>query len=180
VNPFEPVGTNVQLPPPFVSELIVHNTAELGLVTATLVSVDANPATVAVTVIPLGPDDGLSVRLATVPVNVAVAVSPLDPVAVTMFEAPPLLNVNPFEPVGTNVQLPPPLVSELIVHNAAELGLVTATLVSVDANPAAVTVTVTPPLGPDEGESVSVGAGSMASATIPQANEVLPRPAVTV
>jgi hypothetical protein len=62
----------VQLPPPLVSELIVHNTAELGLVTATLVSVDANPATVAVTVIPLGPDDGLSVRLAIGPSTVNV------------------------------------------------------------------------------------------------------------
>ena len=111
--------------------------------------------------------------------NVAVAVSPAElPVAVTVFAV--LLKEKPFELVGTNVQLPPPLVSELIVHNAAELGLVTATLVSADANPTAVAVTVTPPLGPDEGESVSVGAGSMASATIPQANEVLPRPAVTV
>jgi hypothetical protein len=69
VNPFELVGTNVQLPPPFVSELIVHNTAELELVTVMLVSVDANPAAVTVTVTPLGPDDGVSVRLVTVPVN---------------------------------------------------------------------------------------------------------------
>ena len=101
--------------------------------------------------------------------NVAVAVSPaVFPVAVTVFAV--LLNAKPFEIVGTNVQLPPPLVSELTVHNAAEVGLVTATPVSVDANPATVAVTVTP-LGPDDGESVSVGAGSMASATIPQATE---------
>ena len=109
--------------------------------------------------------------------NVAVAVSPAElPVAVTVFAV--LLNAKPFELVGTNVQLPPPFVSVLIVHSAPEFGLVTATLVSVEANPETVAVIVTP-LGPDDGESVSVGAGSMASATIPQATEAL-RVAVTV
>ena len=156
MNPFEPVGTNVHDPPPPLA-VTVHREFD-PIVTAMLVSVDANPAAVTVTVIPLGPDEGVSVRLTIVPMNVAVAVSPLDPVAVTVFEAPPLLNVNPFEPVGTNVQLPPPLVSELIVHNAAELGLVTATLVSVDANPATVAVTVIP-LGPDDGLSVRLAIG---------------------
>jgi hypothetical protein len=70
VNPFELVGTNVQLPPPFVSELIVHNAAELGLITAMLVSVDAKPVTRTVTVIPLGPWLGLNVNAVMVPVNV--------------------------------------------------------------------------------------------------------------
>ena len=76
-----------------------------------------------------------------------------------MFEAPLLLNVKPFEPVGTNVQLPAPFVSGLIVHNAAELGLVTAMLVSPPGpvgNPLADAVTVIP-LGPDDGVSVRLG-----------------------
>ena len=142
------------LPEPAGETVIVHNFIEVGPVTAMLVSVDANPETVAVTVTPLGPDEGASVRLVTVPVNVAVAASlALFPVAVTVFEIPPLLNKNPFELVGANVQLPPPFVREMIVHNAVELGLVSATLVSVDANPATVAVTVTP-LGPDDGLSV--------------------------
>ena len=146
VNPFELVGTNVHVPPPPLA-VMVHREFD-PIVTAMLVSVDANPAAVTVTLTPLGPDDGLNVRLATVPVNVAVAVSlATDPVAVTVFEVPLLLNVNPFELVGTNVQLPPPFVSELIVHNAAELELVTAMLVSVDAKPVTRTVTVIP-LGP--------------------------------
>ena len=136
------------LPEPAGETVIVHNFTDVGPATAMLVSVDANPAAVTVTLTPLGPDDGLNVRLATVPVNVVVAVSlATDPVAVTVFEVPLLLNVNPFELVGTNVQLPPPFVSELIVHNAAELELVTAMLVSVDAKPVTRTVTVIP-LGP--------------------------------
>ena len=146
VKPFELVGTNVHVPPPPLA-VMVHREFD-PIVTAMLVSVDANPAAVTVTLTPLGPDDGLNVRLATVPVNVVVAVSlATDPVAVTVFEVPLLLNVNPFELVGTNVQLPPPFVSELIVHNAAELELVTAMLVSVDAKPVTRTVTVIP-LGP--------------------------------
>ena len=153
VNPFELVGTNVQLPPPFVSELIVHNTAELELVTVMLVSVDANPAAVTVTMTPLGPDDGVSVRLATVPVNVAVAASlATDPVAVTVFEAPLLLNVNPFELVGTNVHFPPPPLA-VMVHREFD-PIVTTMLVSVDAKPVTRTVTVTP-LGPWLGLNVN-------------------------
>ena len=146
VKPFELVGTNVHDPPPPLA-VMVHRVVD-PIVTAMLVSVDAKPVAVAVTVTPVGPDDGVSVRLATVPVNVAVAVSPAAfPFAVTVFAVPPVLNVKPFELVGTNVQLPPPFVSELIVHNAAELELVTAMLVSVDAKPVTRTVTVIP-LGP--------------------------------
>ncbi len=176
VKPFAPLTVNEQEPPPPLA-VMVHSVVSAGFFTAIVASVDAKPLAVAVTLVPSGPASGLRVRESVVPVNVAVAVSPaVFPVAVTVFAA--LLKEKPFELVGTNVQLPPPFVSELTVHNGAELGLVTATLVSVDANPATVAVTVTP-LGPDDGVSDNVGAGSMASATIPQANEVLPRPAVT-
>ena len=152
VNPFAALAANPQdpLPEPLGETVIVHRVTEVGPTTVMVVSVDANPAAVTVTVTPLGPDNGASVRLATIPVNVAVAVlpgPPAFPVAVTVFAVPPVLNRKPFEPVGTNVQLPPPFVSELIVHNAAELELVTAMLVSVDAKPVTRTVTVIP-LGP--------------------------------
>ena len=70
VNPFELVGTNVHDPLPPLA-VIVHRVVD-PIVTAMLVSVDANPETVTVTVTPLGPDEGLSVRLAIVPVKVAV------------------------------------------------------------------------------------------------------------
>ena len=92
------------LPEPAGETVIVHNFTDVGPATAMLVSVDANPAAVTVTVTPLGPDDGESVRLATVPVNVVVAVSlATDPVAVTVFEVPLLLNVNPVVELATNV-----------------------------------------------------------------------------
>ena len=148
VNPFELVGTNVHVPPPPLA-VMVHREFD-PIVTAMLVSVDANPAAVTVTVTPLGPDDGVSVRLATVPVNVAVAASlALFPVAVTVFEVPPLLNEKPVEAVKAHDPLPPLAV---MVHRVVD-PIVTAMLVSVDANPAAVTVTVTP-LGPDDGVNV--------------------------
>ena len=70
VNPFELVGTNVHVPPPPL-DVMVHRVVD-PIITAMLVSVDANPAAVTVTVTPLGPDDGVNVRLATVPVKVAV------------------------------------------------------------------------------------------------------------
>ena len=70
VNPFELVGTNVHVPPPPLA-VMVHREFD-PIVTAMLVSVDANPATVTITVTPLGPDDGVNVRLAIVPVKVAV------------------------------------------------------------------------------------------------------------
>ena len=74
-----------------------------------------------------------------------------DPVAVTVFAVPPVLNVKPFVALAVNVHEPlPPLA--VMVHRVVD-PIVTAMLVSVDANPAAVTVTVTP-LGPDEGLSV--------------------------
>ena len=103
VNPFELVGTNVHDPLPPLA-VMVHRVTEVGPVTVMLVSVAANPAAVAVTVTPLGPDDGVSVRLATVPVNVVVCVSPAWlPVAVTTTVLPALLNVNPVEELATNV-----------------------------------------------------------------------------
>ena len=101
-KPFDFVGTNVHVPPPPLAEM-VHRVVD-PIVTAMLVSVDANPAAVTVTVTPLGPDDGESVRLATVPVNVVVCVSPAWlPVAVTTTVLPALLNVNPVEELATNV-----------------------------------------------------------------------------
>ena len=140
------------LPEPAGETVIVHSFTDVGPATTMLASVDANPETVAVTVIPLGPDDGVSVRLVTVPVNVAVAVSlALFPVAVTVFEVPPLLNEKPFELVGTNVHDPPPPLA-VMVHRVVD-PIATAMLVSVDANPETVAVTVTP-LGPDDGVSV--------------------------
>ena len=101
-KPFEPVGMNVHDPPPPLA-VMVHREFD-PIATAMLVSVDANPAAVAVTVTPLGPGDGVSVRLATVPVNVVVCVSPAWlPVAVTTTVLPALLNVNPVVELATNV-----------------------------------------------------------------------------
>ena len=139
------------LPEPAGETVIVHNFTEVGPVTVMVVSVDANPAAVTVTVTPLGPDDGVSVRLATVPVNVTVAASlAAFPFAVTVFAVPPVLNVNLFAAFAVNVHDPlPPLA--VMVHRVVD-PIVTAMLVSVDANPAAVTVTVTL-LGPDDGVS---------------------------
>ena len=98
VKPHEPP------PEPAGDTVIVHNFTDVGPATAMLVSVDANPAAVTVTVTPLGPDDGLNVRRATVPVNVVVCVSPAWlPVAVTTTVLPALLNVNPVEELATNV-----------------------------------------------------------------------------
>ena len=114
-------------------------------------SVDANPDPLTVTVTPLGPDTGLSVSEDVVPVNVAVAVSlAAFPFAVTVFAVPPVLNMKPFELVGTNVHDPPPPLA-VMVHREFD-PIVTAMLVSVDANPETVAVTVIP-LGPDDGVS---------------------------
>ena len=155
VKPFELVGTNVHVPPPPLA-VMVHREFD-PIVTAMLVSVDANPAAVTVTLTPLGPDDGLNVRLATVPVNVAVAVSlALFPVAVTVFDVPLLLNEKPFAALAVNPQdpLPEPLGETVIVHRVTEVGPVTVMLVSVDAKPVTRTVTVIP-LGPWLGLNVN-------------------------
>ena len=74
------------------------------------------------------------------------------PFAVTGFEAPLLLNVNPFELVGTNVHVPPPPL-DVMVHREFD-PIVTAMLVSVDAKPVTRTVTVIP-LGPWLGLNVN-------------------------
>ena len=121
-------------------------------------SVDANPDPLTVTVTPLGPDTGLSVNEDVVPVNVAVAVSPAtDPVAVTVFAIPLLLNVKPFAALAANPQdpLPEPLGETVIVHRVTEVGPVTVMLVSVDAKPVTRTVTMIP-LGPWLGLNVNV------------------------
>ncbi len=66
LNPLELVGENVHDPPPPLA-VMVHRAFDPN-VTAMLASVDAKPLAVAVTVIPDGPEDGLSVRVAKVPV----------------------------------------------------------------------------------------------------------------
>ena len=81
-----------------------------------------------------------------------------EPVAVTIFALPLLLNANPFELVGTNAHVPPPPLA-VMVHREFD-PIVTAMLVSVDAKPVAVAVTVTP-VGPDDGLSVSVATVSL-------------------
>ena len=91
------------------------------------------------------------------PVKVAVAESlATDPVAVTVFEVPLLLNVNPFAALAANPQdpLPEPLGETVIVHRVTEVGPATVMVVSVDAKPVTRTVTVTP-LGPWLGLNVN-------------------------
>ena len=80
------------------------------------------------------------------------------PFAVTVFAVPPVLNAKPFDFVGTNVHDPLPPLAEM-VHRVVD-PIVTAMLVSVDAKPVAVAVTVTP-VGPDDGLSVSVATVSL-------------------
>ncbi len=157
-NPCAAVAVNVHVPE-IDPEVTVHVARLASPVSdsVTEVSVDANPDPVTVTVTPVGPDDGLSVRLVTVPVNVAVAVSvapPLFPVAVTTVALPPALNANPVPEFATNVHVPV-IDPELTVHVARLVspGSDSVTEVSVDANPDPVTVTVTP-VGPDDGPSV--------------------------
>ncbi len=160
MKPVPELAVNVHVPPPEPPLTVIVQTGlslETGPFTAIVVSVDANPDAVTVTVTPVGPDDGLSVRLVTVPVNVVVAVSvvpPLFPVAVTTVALPPLLNVNPWAAVAVNVHVPvidPELTVQVV--RLASPGSDNLTEVSVDANPEPVTVTVTP-VGPDDGLSV--------------------------
>ncbi|MCL4307798.1 MAG: hypothetical protein M1126_00280 [Candidatus Thermoplasmatota archaeon] len=60
-KPFELVGKNVHDPPPPLAAM-VHRDFD-PTITAMLVSVSANPLPDAVTNVPIGPDDGVSVRL---------------------------------------------------------------------------------------------------------------------
>ena len=118
VNLFAAFAVNVHDPLPPLAEM-VHREFD-PIATAMLASVDANPAAVTVTVIPLGPDDGVSARLVTVPVNVVVCVSPAWlPVAVTTTVLPALLNVNPVEELATNVH-GCSIAPELTVHTARD------------------------------------------------------------
>ncbi len=158
VKPLPEVGVNVHVPPPEPAgeTVIVQSVTEVGPLNVIEVSVDANPDQVAVTVTPVGPYEGFSVRLVTVAVNVAVAVSLAgDPTAVTVLEVPPLPNVKPLPVLGVNVHVPPPEPAgeTVMVHSRTKVGPSTAMEVSVDANPDAVAVTVTP-VGPDDGLSV--------------------------
>ena len=154
VNPPAAFAVNPHEPPPAPPEtVIVHSTVEPGPLTWIEVSVEDRPDTVAVTVTPEGPDVGLSVSPAVVPVNVATAVDPPVSVAVTEFAVPPLLNAKPFAELAANVHDPPPVPPEmLIVQSAVKLGPVIAIEVSADENPDTVAVTVTP-LGAREGLS---------------------------
>ena len=123
---------------------------------------DRNPLPDTVTVSPTSPEFAVSTMFGpggmTSPVNVCSAVYFAgDPVAVTRFEAPPLLNVKPLPAAGVNVHVPPPEPPlTVIAHRRTEVGPVTAIEVSVDANPEVVAVTVTP-VGPARGVRVRLG-----------------------
>ena len=156
MNPFELVGTNGHVPPPPLA-VMVHREFD-PIVTAMLVSVDAKPLAVAVTVIPVGPEVGLNTRETTVPVKVWEAVSDAAfPVIVTWFRKPlPEVKVNPFvawsatnvhplnDPPET-VQVPPVSVIDVLVSVSSKV-----TNVSVEANPLPDAVTVIP-VGPKVG-----------------------------
>ena len=158
VNPPAAFAVNPHEPPPAPPDtVIVHSTVEPGPLTWIEVSVEDRPDTVAVTVTPEGPDVGLSVSPAVVPVNVATAVDPPVSVAVTEVAVPPLLNAKPFVELAMNVHDPPPVPPEmLIVQSAVKLGPVTAIEVSADENPDTVAVTVIP-VGPELGLSPREG-----------------------
>ena len=97
------VGENVHDPPPLPPVVIEHSGEEPGPVTEIVASVEASPLAVAVTVTPEGPEDGLSVSEATVPVKMAVVESlAVEPTAVIVLEAPPLLNPIPTEALAVN------------------------------------------------------------------------------
>ena len=159
VKPLPLVGWNVHEPPPVTVEM-VQRVAAVGLVIVMVVSVEAKPLTVAVTVIPVGPWVGLSVRRTCVPTNVWDAVSEAAlPVTVTWFVVPaPELNANPFPEFATNVHpLNDPLVNEqgLLVSAIEVLVSVSSKVIetSVVANPLPEAVIVTP-LGPNVGLKV--------------------------
>jgi hypothetical protein len=140
--------------PPLTAHVVIELSLESDSVTDVSDGAKLDPVTVTVT--PLGPDEGLSIRLATVPVNVAVAVSlAILPFAITEFAAPLLLKEKPLAELAVKVQDPPPEPEgeTVIVQRVVEVGPVITIVVSVDANPATVAVTITP-LGPDDGESV--------------------------
>ena len=71
VNPLVPTAENWHEPPPEATGLTVaeQRVDEAGPWIVIDESLEAKPATVNVTVIPLGPREGLRVRLVTVPVN---------------------------------------------------------------------------------------------------------------
>ncbi len=73
VKPFCEFTVKLQDPRPELAgdTVNVQSVVDVGPVTLTELSVDASPLTAAVTTIPVGPCAGLSVRVATVPVNVA-------------------------------------------------------------------------------------------------------------
>ena len=96
---------NVQVPPPLPPVVIGQSEVDPGPVTAIVVSVEAKPLAVTVTVTPDGPEEGLSVKERTVPVNVAVVESPaVEPAAVIVFAVPALLNPIPFVVLAVNGQ----------------------------------------------------------------------------
>ena len=79
----------------------------------------------------------------------------MDPVAVTLLEVPERLKVKPFPELDwkEHEPLPEPAGDTVIVHRESEVGPSTWILESVEANPLALTVTVTP-LGPWDGFNV--------------------------
>ena len=127
-------------------------------------------------VVPTGPELGVSVSVAVVPVNVAVAVSPVDPVAVTMFGVPLLLKEKLSEVLAVKVQPEndPELTEHVageVVRAAVDVPAVNATDVSPEAKPLPDAVTVVP-AGPLVGLSVSVGGAGSMTATVNAHSEV--------
>ena len=148
--------------------MIEQSGDKLGFSTLMVASVEAKPLAVAVTVIPVGPECGLSERDRTVPVKVVELESLLGvPVAVTEFDVPPLVNVKPSAPLAVNVQVP--VFGVVTEHNVTELGLVTLTEVSLARKPVAVAVTRMPE-GPFDG--LKVRRGSMVKVAVAELLDV--------
>ena len=172
------VTVQLKLPAELPNSVTVHVSLDVtlapGLIVNTIVTappvsvVGVNPVPATVPDVPLDPWLGVSVIAGTVPVNVAVAVSPaVFPVAVTVFAVPLLLNEKPVDVLAVKVQPendPELTVQVLLLKEVDPTSNVT--LVSVDANPLPDAVTVTP-LGPDDGVrvrlSISTGAEAVSA-----------------
>ena len=129
-------------------------------------AVGVNPVPLTVTVVPLGPWLGVSVIAGTVPVNVAVAVSPVvAPVAVTVFAVPLLLKKKSPKVLAVKVQSEndPELTGQMA---RIDVPTVIVTDVSPEAKPLPDAVTVVP-AGPWSGVrvrlSISTGAEAVSA-----------------
>ncbi len=109
-----------------------------------------------VTVVPTGPELGVSVSVGVVRVNVALAVLPDESLAETEFEPVE----NPLVLLTAKLQENPPPEATVAVQRVVELSFTVA--VSLGAKPVPLAVTVVPS-GPLEGVKVSVGSGATES-----------------